>query len=48
MATTTMRLLVRSLAGPQSGQLCRICSEQILRKDHFGLSEGVCSACRAA
>ena len=46
--TTTMRLLVRSLAGPQSGESCRRCHQQILRKDHFGLSEGVCHACRAA
>ena len=43
---TTMKLLVRSLAGPQSGHYCRICSEPIFRKDSFGLSEGVCHACR--
>jgi hypothetical protein len=32
------------LAG--SGRWCRVCGLGIARGDEFGLSEGVCSACR--
>jgi len=36
----------RSMAGIESGRWCRSCSEPIERRDRFGLSEGVCHACR--
>jgi hypothetical protein len=32
--------------GLEQGRHCRTCDEAILRDDQFGLSEGVCRACR--
>jgi hypothetical protein len=42
--TLTYRVL-RALAGLERGRHCRRCDEAILG-DAFGLSEGVCRACR--
>lgn len=39
--------LVLALAGRYFGRECRTCSEPISRLDQFGVSEGVCAACRA-
>jgi hypothetical protein len=46
MSKTVYRLF-RAMAGVESGRCCRTCGESILREDRFGLSEGVCSPCRA-
>jgi hypothetical protein len=46
MSKTVWRLF-RAMAGIESGRCCRSCGESILRDDYFGLSEGVCRACRA-
>ena len=43
--TTTYRVL-RALMGLERGRSCRRCNEAILADDSFGLSEGVCRACR--
>jgi hypothetical protein len=34
------------LTGLPVGRWCRVCSEPIEANDRFGLSEGVCEACR--
>jgi len=36
----------RAIAGVEAGRSCRGCHESILAGDPFGLSEGVCRACR--
>jgi intracellular sulfur oxidation DsrE/DsrF family protein len=38
--------LFRAIALQHSGVECRVCRESVHRSDHFGLSEGVCRACR--
>jgi hypothetical protein len=38
----------RALVGLESGRWCRGCCDAIARGDAFGLSEGVCRACRHA
>jgi hypothetical protein len=38
--------LFKSLYGLVSGRDCRVCGESIPRVDGFGVSEGVCNACR--
>lgn len=43
--TMTYRVL-RALMGFERGRHCRRCDEAILGDDRFGLSEGVCRACR--
>jgi hypothetical protein len=43
----TIYTLIRSLFGLDSGRHCRHCGESVERGDAFGLSEGVCDACRA-
>jgi hypothetical protein len=45
MATTVWNVM-RSMAGIESGRWCRGCGESIVRRDRFGLSEGVCRPCR--
>jgi hypothetical protein len=40
--------LFRALAGLEAGRWCRTCHEPIAPRDGFGLSEGVCRACRHA
>jgi hypothetical protein len=44
--TMTVWSVLRALTGVEHGRCCRNCGEPILRKDLFGMSEGVCSACR--
>ncbi len=44
----TMYQLLRALVGLESGRTCRSCGEVVPSFDHFGLSEGVCSACRVS
>jgi hypothetical protein len=39
--------LLNSLARRVVGRPCRRCGEQIASTDPFGVSEGVCSGCRA-
>ncbi len=39
--------LVNALLGSYGGRRCRRCNEPIHRRDGFGMSEGVCSACSA-
>jgi hypothetical protein len=39
--------LIRAFAMQESGRDCRRCGEGIRPSDHFGVSEGVCVACRA-
>lgn len=39
--------LVLALAGRYFGRECRTCGEPISPGDEFGVSEGVCAACRA-
>jgi hypothetical protein len=41
-----MRDLFLALVGLAAGRKCRSCSEEILRDDQFGLSEGICHSCR--
>jgi hypothetical protein len=43
----TVRMLIRALAGVETGRECRWCEEPIGRDDRFGMSEGVCRPCRA-
>lgn len=38
--------LIRTLASLEAGRDCRRCTEPIVPRDQFGLSEGVCSSCR--
>jgi hypothetical protein len=45
MTSVTYRVL-QALVGLEAGRSCRRCREAILVDDHFGLSEGVCRACR--
>jgi hypothetical protein len=42
----TVSDLVRAIAGQETGRRCRVCGEPIATKDCFGMSEGVCRACR--
>ena len=44
--TVTVWKVFRAMAGLESGRWCRRCSESILAEDRFGMSEGVCRACR--
>lgn len=43
---TTIYRMIRAMAGIETGRNCRTCGEPIERRDRFGMSEGVCSACR--
>jgi hypothetical protein len=43
----TIYNVFRALVGIESGRFCRSCAEPVHRHDHFGMSEGVCRACRA-
>jgi hypothetical protein len=45
MASTAW-ILLHALSGQESGRNCRRCSESIPSSDRFGMSEGVCRACR--
>jgi hypothetical protein len=45
MTSMTYRVL-QALVGLEAGRACRRCHESILADDRFGLSEGVCRACR--
>jgi hypothetical protein len=38
--------IFRAIALQHAGVECRRCRESIHRSDQFGLSEGVCGACR--
>lgn len=38
--------LFRAIAMLESGRDCRRCGEAIAPSDAFGVSEGVCAACR--
>ena len=38
--------LFRAFVGRESGCWCRGCGESVSPADAFGLSEGVCRACR--
>ena len=38
--------LFRAMAMLASGRECRVCGEQVAPSDPFGVSEGVCAACR--
>jgi hypothetical protein len=44
--TMTVWRVLRALTGVERGRSCRNCGEAILAKDPFGMSEGVCNACR--
>jgi hypothetical protein len=39
--------LIRAFLGQEAGACCRSCRDPIPSSDEFGLSEGVCSACRS-
>ncbi|MGH2754889.1 MAG: hypothetical protein ACRDLB_10705 [Actinomycetota bacterium] len=40
--------LVRSLTGQEAALYCRSCHDRVSPRDPFGMSEGICSVCRAA
>jgi len=44
--STTIYRLIRAMAGEETGRTCRRCAESIRTSDPFGMSEGVCRACR--
>ena len=44
--STTIYRLIRVMAGEETGRTCRRCAESIRPSDPFGMSEGVCRACR--
>ena len=46
--TVTIWNVFRAMAGLEYGRRCRSCAESILAEDRFGMSEGVCRACRSA
>ena len=39
--------LLLALTNRYSGRSCRRCGDSIVQRDRFGVSEGVCPACRA-
>jgi hypothetical protein len=45
--TITVWKVLRALTGSERGRSCRACGEAILTRDPFGMSEGVCTLCRA-
>ena len=38
--------LLLALNGLYVGRTCRKCGDAVVASDHFGVSEGVCPACR--
>ena len=44
----TVRKLLRSFAGVETGTSCRTCGDAISRRDFHGQSESVCRPCRSA
>ena len=47
MAAPLLKLLY-AMYGLYEGRDCRSCGEAISPEDGFGMSEGVCGACRSA
>lgn len=39
--------LFRAMAMLDSGIVCRACGDGVARRDELGISESVCTACRA-
>jgi hypothetical protein len=39
--------LFRAIAMLDSGVICRVCGDGVSRRDQFGISESVCTACRS-
>ncbi|HEY7196855.1 MAG TPA: hypothetical protein VH306_06695 [Gaiellaceae bacterium] len=39
--------ILNALNGLVTSQECRRCTQPILAEDRYGLSEGVCTACRS-
>lgn len=44
--TMTVWNVLRAMSGLETGRVCRRCGDGMCTDDHFGMSEGVCRACR--